>query len=279
MHALALVLLAGTPAPAPALLVGTAADLAALRAAPPPRAYLAVAQALTEDDGTRMRAAGLVLDGCPVAVTDLARFTFTHHRSDGTIAVGVLVVHRRAAREFTDIFRDAYNARFPIHRAEPIERYAGDDDASMAANNTSAFNCRRKVLAPLPDGTRPPAEFSLHSWGTVVDLNPLENPYLRASTARLDAWRAFSAGAPVPRLPSLLRAFCLEADAQCDVLPAGGRTHLRRGEGGGVLTPASPVVRAFKQRGWRWGGDWPASHADKVRADPQHFEKTLAEFP
>ncbi len=33
------------------------------------------------------------------------------------------------------------------------------------------------------------------------------------------------------------------------------------------ITPEGPVVRAFKSRGWRWGGDWTS------RKDYQHFDK------
>jgi hypothetical protein len=55
----------------------------------------------------------------------------------------------------------------------PVEDYKGDDDASMAANNTSAFNCR--------DVTGQPGKFSNHSWGRAIDINPLTNPYIKGS--------------------------------------------------------------------------------------------------
>ncbi|MFP4248910.1 MAG: CapA family protein [Armatimonadota bacterium] len=41
----------------------------------------------------------------------------------------------------------------------------------------------------------------------------------------------------------------------------------RPGEDPYSITPDGPVVRAFKSRGWRWGGDW---HSCK---DYQHFDK------
>lgn len=43
------------------------------------------------------------------------------------------------------------------------------DVASMAAGNTSAFNCRDVVGRP---GVRSP-----HSYGRALDLNPSEDPY------------------------------------------------------------------------------------------------------
>ena len=45
----------------------------------------------------------------------------------------------------------------------------GSDDASMAADNTSGFNCRR-----VP-GTR---TWSQHAFGLAIDINPLENPFV-----------------------------------------------------------------------------------------------------
>ena len=53
---------------------------------------------------------------------------------------------------------------------QPVEEYGGNDDLSMAANNTSAFNCR--------DVTGSPGRFSNHSWGRAIDINPLTNPML-----------------------------------------------------------------------------------------------------
>jgi hypothetical protein len=65
---------------------------------------------------------------------------------------------------------------------ELVDVYGGDDDRSMEANNTSAFNCRR-----VTGGT----SFSQHSYGTAIDLNPLPNPYVRGDTVLPPAGRAY----------------------------------------------------------------------------------------
>lgn len=52
---------------------------------------------------------------------------------------------------------------------EPIEVYGGDDETSMRADNTSAYNGR---FVP---GTR---RCSQHSTGRAIDINPLENPMI-----------------------------------------------------------------------------------------------------
>jgi hypothetical protein len=50
-----------------------------------------------------------------------------------------------------------------------VDAYDGDDDASMADNNTSAFNCRE-----ITGG----GALSRHSFGVAIDINPVQNPYV-----------------------------------------------------------------------------------------------------
>jgi hypothetical protein len=72
-----------------------------------------------------------------------------------------------------DVLRDLYEARFPIARMEPIDVYGGDDNRSIKANNTSAFNCRA-----VTGGTG----WSEHAYGRAIDVNPFVNPYVKGST-------------------------------------------------------------------------------------------------
>ena len=48
-----------------------------------------------------------------------------------------------------------------------VDDFGGDDERSMLADNTSAFNCR---LVP---GT---SVWAQHAYGLAVDINPFENP-------------------------------------------------------------------------------------------------------
>ena len=52
------------------------------------------------------------------------------------------------------------------HVMDLIDRYGADDHRSMAADNTSGFNCRFVA------GTQ---RWSMHAYGLAVDLNPVEN--------------------------------------------------------------------------------------------------------
>ena len=107
--------------------------------------------------------------GCPVAPRDLREVTVRYLGFDGGSHDGQLVVNRDAAPAIVRVFRRLYVARFPIRRLRTVEHYGSDDDRSLAADNTSAFNCR------LVAGT---TRWSEHAYGRAIDINPVENPYV-----------------------------------------------------------------------------------------------------
>jgi len=89
---------------------------------------------------------------------------------DGEVREGQLVVHAEVAAEVEQIFKKLFEIRFPIEQMVPIVAYGWDDDVSMVANNTSAFNYR--VIF----GTD---RLSNHSYGCAIDINPVQNPYIQ----------------------------------------------------------------------------------------------------
>jgi len=164
--------------------------------------------------------------GCPVARSDLRLVTVTHWGFDHSMHTGHLVVAKRAAPAIVGALRGLFAAHFPIRRMQLVERYGADDRRSMAADNTSAFNCRRV------EGS---TSWSAHAYGLAIDINPLENPYIREG----------------------------------HVLPAAGRAFLdRTRRRPGMIHPGDAVVRAFAAVGWPWGGRW---HEPR---DYQHFSAT-----
>ena len=120
--------------------------------------------------------------GCPTGPAELRTIRLMHWGFDGRPHSGLIVVHRRVAPDVVAVFRRLYASRFPIRRMRPVSRYAGSDDRSMAADNTSGFNCRRV-------GRNGP--WSQHAYGLAVDLNPLENPYLVGGEVQPPAGRRF----------------------------------------------------------------------------------------
>jgi hypothetical protein len=128
-------------------------------------------------------------------------------------------VNKDAVPDVKRIFATLYAGRFPIRRMRPVDAYGASDDRSMAADNTSAFNCRYAV-APGP------ARWSAHAYGRASDVNPVEYPDMER-------------GRVLPRAGS---AFL-------------DRAHVRRG----MAVAGGLVVRSFAASGWQWGGRWTGS--------------------
>ena len=97
----------------------------------------------------------------------------SHIGYDGEVHTGRLIVAGEVASDIVEIMSRLFEAGFPIERMEPVDVYDGDDDLSMAANNTSAFNCRAVTGG---------SSWSEHSYGSAIDVNPLVNPYVIGAT-------------------------------------------------------------------------------------------------
>jgi hypothetical protein len=126
--------------------------------------------------------------GCPVPLRDLRYLRVSFVRFDGTAGSGRLVVHEDVARPVVGVFRALYEQRFPIRRMRLVDAYRGSDDASMAADNTSAFNCRK-----VTGGT----SWSEHSYGRAIDVNPVQNPYVAGSTVAPPAGASYVDRSPL----------------------------------------------------------------------------------
>ncbi|MFE4665548.1 M15 family metallopeptidase [Streptomyces sp. NPDC056716] len=182
---------------------------------PPPPSADAVVRAVPDDQWQEMRDAGMVRTGCPVTSPDqLRRVEINHYDFDGEIQRGVLVVNADTAESFVRIFTALFDAEFPIRQMKPLEEYGGDSTASLAADNTAAFNCRRE------DQINAPALESPHANGRSVDINPLENP-----------WQD-------------LRCTCWQ--------PTAGAEYSERTEGPGKILEGGLVWRTFIAEGWIW---------------------------
>lgn len=113
----------------------------------------------------------------PVGCDRLSLVSFDYVGYDGQIHHdGEIVVMDVAADYVLQIFATLRQHSFPIAKSRPMDSYDGDDNASMADNNTSAFNDRQIAGG----GT-----LSLHAYGLAIDLNPLQNPYARRAGAVL----------------------------------------------------------------------------------------------
>ena len=171
------------------------------------------------DAATRARMSSSWRPGCPVGLDDLRLLRLSFWGFDAAAHSGEIVVHRAVAAGVVTVFRKLFDARFPIRRMRLVDVYGGDDGRSMAANNTSGFNCRRS--------TGDARAWSEHSYGRAIDINPIQNPYVPGrGPVEPDAGAAY-------------------ADRSSRAL--------------GVIHAGDVVVRAFRSIGWEWGGDWNRS--------------------
>ena len=154
--------------------------------------------------------------GCPVSPSELRVVRLSYWGFDGRAHTGALVVNASVVPTVEQIFGRLYTRRFPIRRMEPVDAFHGSDDRSMAADNTSAFNCRYAVATG-------PKRWSAHSYGEAIDVDPLENPYLLSGRVYPPAGR-----------PYLDRA---------KIRP-------------GMAVAGGELVSAFAASGWQWGGRW-----------------------
>ncbi|MEO8842172.1 MAG: M15 family metallopeptidase [Kofleriaceae bacterium] len=104
---------------------------------------------------------------CPRFV-ELAYLEVAHVTFEGGVAIGELIVAAVIAERAIALFRRLYALGFPIRQIKLVDDFAADDERSMSADNTSAFNFR--VVA----GTD---VLSQHARGLAIDINPVENPW------------------------------------------------------------------------------------------------------
>jgi hypothetical protein len=172
-------------------------------------------------------------EGCPVKVEDLRLVKVPYFGFDNKSHIGEIIVHKSVAKEVLSIFKELKRIKYPIEKVNLVSKYGGNDSLSMKSNNTSAFNCR------LMTGSR--TKYSKHSYGKAIDINPIQNPYVKGKR----------------------------------VLPKEGviyigknRIHLsNQVDDRAMLIKGDRAVDIFKKYGWIWGGDW------RTLKDFQHFEK------
>lgn len=157
--------------------------------------------------------------GCSVPRTSLCYLTCLHVTADGHTLVGEMVLAKDIAAKVNSIFRQLYDARYPIERMRLIDNYDASDERSMAANNSSGFNYR------CVSGSK---TISKHGRGLAVDLNPLYNPCRRTLKS-----------------------------GQVKVEPAAGAPYADRAKKFAYKIERGDLCfRLFHEAGFRWGGDW-----------------------
>ncbi len=167
---------------------------------------------------------------CTTPREDLRLVKVLHVGFDDLTHEGELVVNKAIASNVLSIFTKLYEARYQIERVELIDKYDADDELSMRANNSSAFNFRFISYT---------TTVSNHGLGLAVDINPLYNPYVKMVGDRLSI-------EPATGAPYVDRSLDIPHKIDHDDL----------------------AYKLFTEAGFTWGGDWEGrkdyQHFDKV---------------
>lgn len=157
-------------------------------------------------------------ENCTIPRTELVYLRVLHRGLDQETHIGEMLVHQEVAEDLLEIFQELYQADYPIEKMKLIDDYKGNDEASMADNNSSAFNYRTISYSD---------QLSNHSYGKAVDINPLYNPYIKTVNGELSCEPA-SGSAYIDR----------EQDFLCKI------------------DENDLCYQLFTERGFSWGGEW-----------------------
>ena len=160
-------------------------------------------------------------ENCTTPREDLRYLKVLHYNKEGEELEGELICHKDIADDLLAIFRELHRAQYPIERMVLIDEFDADDEASMRANNTSAFNFRPA------SGMR---RLSKHSIGMAIDINPLYNPLVKHREGRTKVY-------PSTATPYIDRTWDFPYK----------------------IVKGDLCYRLFKKYGFSWGGDWKSS--------------------
>ena len=132
-------------------------------------AQLFYATEITDDIFTRINGVSYQ-ENNEISRENLRYLRVLHIETNGNTYVGEMIVNESISEDVLEIMQELYRAAYPIEKMVLIDEYGGDDEASMEANNTSAFNYRNISGS---------GKLSKHSYGLAIDVNPLYNPYVK----------------------------------------------------------------------------------------------------
>lgn len=156
---------------------------------------------------------------CTTPRDELRYLLCLHRDKDGHAWVGEMIVNTCIADDVLDIFRQLYDAAYPIERMRLPDYWDADDERQMTDNNSSSFNFRLISHTNL---------VSKHGKGTAIDINSLYNPYHK-----------------------------ITANGTEVIEPAIGKSYLDRSKDFDYkITKGDLCYRLFTSKGFVWGGDW-----------------------
>lgn len=170
-----------------------------------------------------------------IRLDDLRYLKLLHYNYSHEIQVGELIVNEKIAEDVKEVFYELFSEEYEIGSMYLIDKFwTGDsvdsDTNSIEHNNTSAFNYR---VVPNTD------RLSNHAAGFAIDINPLQNPYVKYNS------------------DGSFAKYYKDMEQYTD----------RKQKGKHMITHDDICFKVFTKYGFTWGGDWNSSK------DYQHFEK------
>ena len=117
-----------------------------------------------------MKSKNIWTSECELPIESLRLLNVTHNDFEDKLLSGQMIVHEKVAQNVVSIFEELLKIRFPIKKICLIDNYDGEDQLSMADNNSSCFNYRKIANSEI---------ISMHSYGLAIDINPVQNPNKR----------------------------------------------------------------------------------------------------
>ncbi len=160
-------------------------------------------------------------DDCTVPLSDLRYLHVLHMGFDGETHEGELICNKYIAEDLLVIFEELYEAGYEIEKIKLVDEYDADDEASMADNNSSAFNFRFISHT---------TKISKHGYGLAVDINTLYNPYVKT------------------------------VDGNLSIEPANAAEYVDRTKDFPHKIDENDLAyKLFTEHGFEWGGSWTKS--------------------
>ena len=157
-----------------------------------------------------------------VTIDELRYLRMLYKDINGKTHIGEMIVNQSIAADVLAIFRELYRQSYPIEQMVLVDDYDANDERSMSANNTSAFNYRTIENTDI---------LSNHSKGLAVDINPLYNPYIYRTASGVEI---------------------------CS--PALGKKYADRSKSFDYKIDENDLAyRLFTEHGFTWGGNWEDS--------------------
>lgn len=169
-------------------------------------------------------------EGCPIGLDDLAYLKVSYWGFDNKSHMGEIIIHKSLASETLTIFKELFQIKYPIQEMKLYDDYGVINNIGQFGkhNDTVGFYCR-----PPANGS---SKFSEHAYGIAIDINPLNNPYVKGNIF----W------------PFESKNFIDRSKNQKNMIQVD-----------------SKIFRIFTQHGWEWGGLW------KNEKDYMHFQKFI----